>query len=516
MWTRYQLEDFRIVGHFLGVILILLGAAMGIPLFVALINREWQPACDFLLSMGITMSVGSAMLLLKLKTPSLNGRQAILLTGLTWVFISFFGAIPFYLSGHHASFINAFFESVSAYTTTGVSILQDPHHLAYSHNIWRLMSMIIGAQGIIAFAMTVGIFSRSSGAGSLYKAEGKSDSVLPNIIATVRFSIIITCAFVLLGTFVLTIAGFFQGMSVSRSLYHAFYLSGSAFSTGGFTPMANNVIYYHSVIFESTLMILMISGAMNFSLFFTMWGGNFKEFFKNIEVKTLAIWAIIVVVIMGTALAHDSALGGSVFTLMRRGVFTVISSISGTGFQTLYTAQFAIAAGPAVMFAIVLAMGFGGSTGSTSGGIKALRIALIVKSVIADVKRALSPDRAAVRVKYHHMGERVLDSQTASSAMTVFLLYVITYLIGTMIYVSLGYAPMNAAFDSIAATSNAGMSSGVISADMPMLMKVVFILQMWGGRLEFIALLALFAGLFVTFRPQALKEKFKEMRESHE
>lgn len=279
--------------------------------------------------------------------------------------------------------------------------------------------------------------------------------------------------------------------------------------------MANSVIYYHSVVFEATLMILMISGALNFSVFFTMWNGNFKEFFKNIEIKTLAIWAIIVVAIMGTALAHDNALGGSVFTLMRRGVFTVISSISGTGFQTLYTGQFALAAGPAVMFAIVLAMGFGGSTGSTSGGIKALRIALIVKSVIADVKRALSPDRAAVRVKYHHLGERVLDSQTASSAMTVFLLYVITYLIGTMIYVSLGYAPMNAAFDSIAATSNAGMSSGVISAEMPMLMKVVFILQMWGGRLEFIALLALFAGLFVTFRPKAIKETFEEIRDRH-
>ncbi|MDO5044726.1 MAG: potassium transporter TrkG [Coriobacteriia bacterium] len=501
MLTRFQLEDFRIVGHYLGLVLLLVGVSMLIPIFVAVIAREMEPLGDFILSMGITCLAGALLVLLKFRPNQLNGRQAILLTGLTWVFVSFFGTIPFFLSGHFSSFLNAFFESVSAFTTTGMSILEDPNHLAYSHGIWRMMTLLMGAQGIIAFAMTIGVFARSSGAGSLYKAEGRTDSVLPNIISTVRFSMGITFLFVSLGAIALVFVMLFNGAHFFRAAYHAVYLSGAAFATGGFAPMSTSIVYYHSPLLELIIMVLMISGAINFSLYFMIWNGHFEEIFHNVEIKALVFWVIVVTIILSAAFAGDKVLGESVGVLLRRGIFTVFAAITGAGFQIFYTSQFADASSAAVLFAIMIAMGFGGSTGSTSGGIKALRVAIIFKSVVADIKRALAPDRAVVRVKYHHLSDRILEANEVSSAMTVFLLYVITYLIGTMVYVFFGNSPIDAAFDSIAATSNAGMSSGVLSPDMPALMKFTFIIQMWGGRLEFIALLALFAGLYYTVKP---------------
>lgn len=514
MLRAFSLYDLKVVAHFLGVILLMTAASMLVPFAVALINQEWSPACDFIFSGGLCALVGVLLLLLKIRPSALNSRQAMLLTGLTWVLISFFGAIPLYLTGHFNSFFDALFDSVSGFTTTGCSLISDVDHLAYSHNIWRLMTHVIGGQGIIAFALTVGIFARSSGAGSLYKAEGKSDSILPNIVQTVRFSMFVTIFFVSLGSAFLWLIMLGQGMEAGRSIFHSFAISAAAFGTGGFAPMSSSITYYHSMGVEFVLMILMCAGALNFTLYFAIWHGSIDEFLRNIEVKTLAYWGFAVMLIFSVAFAHDNLLGSNLMALIRRGVFTVVAAISNAGFTTFYTSQVAHEATPAIMFAIILAMSIGGATGSTSGGIKALRIALIVKSVLADVKRALSPDGAQVRIKYHHMHDKILDNETASQALSVFLLFVITYLLGTMVAVGLGYPPLQAAFESVSVTSNAGMSAGIVDANMPFILKLLYMLQMWAGRLEFLALLALIAGIYVSFKPKRERvSKFKKRLE---
>lgn len=114
------------------------------------------------------------------------------------------------------------------------------------------------------------------------------------------------------------------------------------------------------------------------------------------------------------------------------------------------------------MFALLLSMSLGGATGSTSGGIKALRLSLIVKNIVSDIKRALSPDTSVVQVRYHHLTDLTLDSTTAMRAMVVFLLFVITYLLGGMVGVALGYSPLAALFESVSVTSNAGISAGIL------------------------------------------------------
>lgn len=498
MWPRFTRDDLGVAIHFLGIVLLLTGASMFIPCVVGLIAGEIDPAFDYLLSAGITLTLGALCRLVRIHATTLTARQSILLTGLTWFIVCVVGAVPLYLSGGFTDVFDAFFDSISGFTTTGTSMINDVNHLPYAHNIWRLLTHVIGGQGIIAIALTAGIFARSSGAGSLYKAEGKSDTILPNIVATARFSAVITAAFVAVGTILCAATCLWNGMGFLRSLFHGFCVAAAAFGTGGFTPMSTNIVYYHSIALEIILMILMSAGALNFSLYLILWRGSSKEMFKNIEMKTLLIWSLLVIAILGASFARDPYFA-DLSMLVRRGLFTTIAGLSNAGFTTFYASQMSSAMSAGIMFALLLSMSLGGATGSTSGGIKALRLALIVKNIVSDIKRALSPDTSVVQVRYHHLTDLTLDSTTAMRAMIVFLLFIITYLLGGMVGVALGYNPLTAIFESVSVTSNAGISAGICSPGMPRLLEAVYMLQMWAGRLEFLTLLALLSATFMIF-----------------
>lgn len=507
MWPRFTRDDLAIAIHFLGVVLLLTGGSMTIPCVVGVIAGEIDPALDYLVSAGVTLTLGALCRLVRIHATTLSARQSILLTGLTWLVVCIVGAVPLYLSGGFTDAFDAFFDSISGFTTTGTSMINDVNHLPYAHNVWRLLTHVIGGQGIIAIALTAGIFARSSGAGSLYKAEGKSDTILPNIVATVRFSAVITVAFVAVGTLLCSISCLANGMNLIRSVFHAFCLSAAAFGTGGFTPMSTNIVYYHSISLEIILMILMSAGALNFSLYLILWRGSSREIFKNIEMKTLLVYSMLVIAIMGASFARDS-LFSDLSMLVRRGLFTTIAGLSNAGFSTFYSSQINSAMSAGIMFALLLSMSLGGATGSTSGGIKALRLSLIVKNIVSDIKRALSPDTSVVQVRYHHLTDLTLDSTTAMRAMVVFLLFVITYLLGGMVGVALGYSPLAALFESVSVTSNAGISAGICSPGMPRVLQGVYMLQMWAGRLEFLTLLALLSATFMIFsRRKRAKER---------
>jgi trk system potassium uptake protein TrkH len=153
-------------------------------------------------------------------------------------------------------------------------------------------------------------------------------------------------------------------------------------------------------------------------------------------------------------------------------------------------------------FMIAVAMVMGGSAGSTSGGIKALRVGLIAKGIVAKIKGMLAPESAHITTSYQHVGKRLLSNDILSASMVITALYVISYLIGTLIGIAYGYEAIPATFESISAASNAGLSAGVATPDAPILLKIVYILQMWMGRLEFLTLLALFASMIVSLKPR--------------
>jgi trk system potassium uptake protein TrkH len=168
--------------------------------------------------------------------------------------------------------------------------------------------------------------------------------------------------------------------------------------------------------------------------------------------------------------------------------------------MTVYPAQFVEQWGDAALIGIILAMALGGSACSTAGGIKALRVGMFFKTLKFEVKKHLLPLSAVVVERYHHIKEEVLKGEVAQSAFFIILLYLLTYFLGGVVGSLLGYPFFYALFESISATANVGLSVGITSPSMPSLLKVVYIFEMWIGRLEFISVLSLFGLVYAFWR----------------
>ena len=180
----------------------------------------------------------------------------------------------------------------------------------------------------------------------------------------------------------------------------------------------------------------------------------------------------------------------------------VISAFSTTGFQVITTNELTTVLTSGAFLSLALVMAVGGGAGSTSGGIKLYRVGIIFKSIVSTIKEALAPDSARVVVSYSHVGRRVLTPVVAKEAMTVFILYVITYAIGALVGIAHGYDASQAIFESVAMTSNGGIITGLATSGMPATLELFYIFQMWVGRLEFVTLLALIVEIVATLIPR--------------
>ncbi|MDR2105827.1 MAG: hypothetical protein LBP24_00250 [Coriobacteriales bacterium] len=503
MWPRFQRHDLGVVAHYLGTIILLLGVIMLIPLGVSLLMQEWDITSNYLVGAGCAVTVGGLMRLGSISHATLERRQAIAITSFVWIAGALVAAIPLWLSGHYGSYLDAVFEGVSGLTSTGFTLCQDIDHLSTADNMWRFTLQFLGGQGVIVVALSLGIFTQVG--SSFYSAEGRNEYVLPNIKKTAQFiwqfsSIVVFC-----GTLVLTAVSLALGIEPVRSIFHGLWVTIGAYDTGGFAPQSLSLMYYHSWPLEIIAMVLMLMGAVNFALYARMWKGGFRstfrEFTRDIEIRTLALWTVFT---LGTFVAAVCA--GQFLTdysgLVRRGVFTIVSATTNTGYQVLSTNQITTLLTSGAFFMLIVAMAIGGSSGSTAGGIKALRIGIIAKGVLARIKDVLAPKSARNTTSYQHLGRHIISSEVTGAAMTIAILYVVTYIIGAVAGIAAGYDAIPATFESVAATSNAGLSAGIATPDAPAFMKLVYIVQMWVGRLEFLAFLAVLFSLVASLRPR--------------
>ena len=505
MWQRFSWYDVRVIGHYLGVLVLFSSVALIAPLVVALAFQEWIPASHYLLAIGISLIVGSLLRLLRVQPGRLNRQQALVVTGLAWIVLAFMASIPLWMSGHFATFLDALFDGVSGVTTTGVSIISDLDHLSYADNMWRFTIHLIGGLGLVVVALSFGLFGKGSGA-SMFVSEGRSEHVVPNVVQTARFISRLTVAFIAIATAVLTVMCVFDGMEAPRAFLNGLWLAISGFCTGGFTPMSNSVLYYHSFGIEFVLMLLMLIGSFNFVLHARLWKGHVEQFFGDFEIRTMFIW-IVVMTLVFAASVSSSAEFSNLATMMRRGVFMVMSAFSTTGFQNITTNQLSTALTSGAFLVLAALMAVGGGAGSTSGGIKLSRVGIIMKSIVSTVKETISPDAARVVVSYNHIGRRILTPDVVKEAMTGFVLYVVTYGIGTLVGIAHGYEATQAIFDSVAMASNGGITSGVCTQGMPVTLELFYMLEMWAGRLEFLTLIALIVKVVVSLNPRKLVRK---------
>lgn len=500
MILKPTLEDYRIIGYYLGKITIALGVLMLIPFAIAIAYSEMSPAIDFLLSISITFIIGAVLSGICHTKEDLATRHAMSVSALAWLAAMFVSAIPLVMSGHYASYLDACFETMSGYATTGLTLVSDLDHMANSYNFWRHLTMFIGGQGIVVIALTF-LFKGTAGAFRMYAGEARDEKILPNVIETARFIWLVSIVYLILGSAALSVSGIMGGLKPGKAIFDSVCIFMAAWDTGGFTPQSQNILFYHNFIFELITISIMLLGAINFALHYAVWTGNRKEIFRNIEIVTLFITMVATLSITAWGL-----MGKSIYTdgipFFSKVYYQLISGHTGTGYSTIYPRQFVTEWGPLAMLGVTLAMGIGGSMCSTTGAIKVLRIGVLYKALRQDVKKLLLPESAVLIQSIHHIKDLILEDKHVRMSAIILLSYVALYLLGTIATMFYGYSLSEAAFESVSAAANVGLSCGITSPSMPAVLKIVYIFQMWAGRLEFIAIFALGGMILASLKGQ--------------
>jgi len=494
MILKPQLQDFKNIGYYTGRIIIGISLTMLVPMVVGLLFTEINPALDFLIGAEIALLIGLILTRLCFIKKDLNWMQGMIVVSLSWLAAMLVAAIPLYLSGHWGCYLDACFETMSGFATTGLTLAQDLDHLSYAHNLWRHLIMFIGGQGIVVVAVS-SFMKGFSGAFKMYVGEARDERVLPNIIHTSRFIWLVSIVYLILSTLVLGIVGIANGMKPVNAFFHGACIFMAAFDTGGFTPQSQNMLYYHSLAFEVITIVIMLLGAMNFNLHYRIWTGDRREIWKNIETRTLCITItltfLIVVIGLNEVGSYPSAL-----IMFRKGFYQLASAHTTTGFMTIYARQFIDEWGNLALVGLICAMALGGGACSTTGGIKMLRLGIIAEALKQDVKRIILPERAVVEQKLHHLKEIFLEDKQVRAALLITVSYLVLYGIGTLIGMFYGYSFLESLFESTSAAANVGLSCGITAPGMAAGLKLTYIVQMWAGRLEFMSVFTL-VGFFV-------------------
>ena len=485
MLLRPSVHDYTHIARDLTRILAVVALAGLLPLTWAIARQEWRPASHILLMIGVcVLAAGAGTTIKPTRRKRVDWSHGLVVVALTWLVVPAVATIPLYLSGHYGSWIDSYFDAMSGVTTTGLSVIQDLDHLSDSVNVWRHTIQFLGGQGIVLAALT--LFS-ASGALSLYQAEGRDERIFPSVASSARFIWAVSLVHLGFGVTLLTLDGIIgQGFTVSRSIFHAVTIFMAAFDTGGFSPQSTSITYYHSAVYELTIAVLMVAGAMSFGLHHAIWHRR-RGLLRNVEVKTILTTMGVTLAAVTIGLADSYT---DLSSLVRRAFFQSVSAHTGTGFSTVSSSELGRWTGLAFA-GVATAMALGGMSSSTAGGVKSLRVGLTVRSLVDNVRAALLPEHAVVPTGYTQYGPQRLEPKLAQSVMSVSLLYVALYLLGAGVGIAYGYDLQDALFESVSAGAAVGLSVGITSPAMPLLMKVVMILQMWIGRLEFVAVFAL-------------------------
>jgi len=497
MILKPHINDIKNIGYYLGRIILGIGLTMFLPFIAGLILfNEPNPALDFLISGNIALGIGLALSWLCKTDKELHTGQAMVVIALSWLSAMVISAIPLFLSGHYKSFLDACFETMSGFTTTGLTLVQDLDHLARTYNLWRHFGPFLGGQGIAIIAISF-LVGGTSGSLNLYLGEGRDEKLVPNVIHTARFIWVISIVYLILGTLVLGLVGMSIGLKPQSAFFHAVCIFMAGFDTAGFSPQSPNILYYHSLMFEIVTIFFMVIGSFNFNLHYQIWTGNFKEIWKNIETRTFLFIIMMVTLITMAGLKRGGVYSDGMI-LFRKGFYHLVSGLTTTGYMTIYAQQFLQEWGDLALTGIILTMALGGCACSTAGGIKMLRVGIIYKAFRQDIKRIMFPPHAVVVQRFHHIKTLFIEDKQVRGVFIITLGYLFLYGLGTLVGMWFGYPFLNALFESTSAAGNVGLSCGITDTTMPALLKVTYIIEMWAGRLELISVFALI-GFCISF-----------------
>ena len=474
--------NVKSISRTVGLILLITGIFQLFPLLIAVIDHEPRNILAYIESLCLILLVGSALLLFSRGGNRMfSAQEGFAATGLSWIFMSAFGALPFFLSGQIPSYVDAFFEMVSGFTTTGASILTDVEALSRCNLFWRSFSHWLGGMGVLVFLLAVVPGARKNGGTGIYlmRAESPGPSV-DKLTPHLRQTAMILYGIYILLTALCIVCLLLGGMPVFDSFCIAFGTAG----TGGFA-IKNSSMGGYSYFLQTVVTVFMFLFGVNFSLYYMLLLRKFKAVFKNEELRLyfgIAAGSIILIAI------NIGRMYNTVYEAVHHAAFQVVSIMTTTGYGTVDFEQW-----PAFSKAILLSLMFiGASAGSTGGGLKVSRVLLLMKSIRRTIRKALHPRRVQpVYMDGRAVSEEVCDNVNAYLAIYCVIL-VLSFAIISVDGFSIGtnfsavascFNNIGPGFELVGATQNFSIYSD--------LSKIILSLDMLLGRLEIFPLLLL-------------------------
>ena len=483
--------NYKMMGRFIGQIISLEAVFMIPALLISVFGGETAAVQGFLFAMAVMVALGGALLLLCRKAGRLFGaREGFVCVALGWVILSLLGALPFFISREIPHYMDAFFETVSGFTTTGASILSDVEGLSKGLLYWRSFTHWVGGMGVLVFLLAIVPMGKGDKGFTMHllKAESPGPDV-GKLVPKMRHTALILYLIYISLTVINVVLLLCGGMSLFESVCTAFGTAG----TGGFGVKNDSLASYSPYIQTVTTVFMFLFG-INFSCYYLLLLGQFKSVFRDEELRLyigLALLSIVLIVL------NIRPLYGSLGETIRHTAFQVSSIMTTTGFATTdFDLWPSFSKGILLMLMVV-----GASAGSTGGGLKCARVVLLFKSLRRNIRQALNPKKVqVVRNNDRVVDEKILANTNAYLAAYVIIVIVSFLLIsldnfstGTNISAVLAcFNNIGPGLEAVGPTCNYGAYSDFS--------KLVLIMDMLAGRLEIFPILALFSRSTWTIR----------------
>jgi trk system potassium uptake protein TrkH len=466
-----SLSNFALISYYLTQFLIIVGIIMLLPIIALPFDLSaWDIYLTHFFAPGMVLIVFGILMNRVFrfydKSKLARNQDAVLVVS-TWVVSILFSTIPFLLYGY--SFTHAAFEVTSGYSTTGLTVV----NVLEADKILLVYRSVLQLFGGVGFVLVLTSAISDKLGMRLYQAEGHNDQLVPNLLRSGKIIMRIYLAYIILGIILYVI--------FNMPLFDAINHSISAVATGGFSTRPESIGFYQSVAIENITMILMILGGTNFFVHLLLVRRQFKAVFSHIELKVFAFLAIITIGLSSIQVMHQ--LDIKFIESLRISSFQLISSITGTGYQTIPS----FIGLPSLLFSfIIITMIFGGGMGSTAGGIKQYRIGLMAKSQYWQVKDMLS-HKKTIRAKFiNRVGNKiVIDKEDISQNYMFITTYFGVLLLGTIVIMAYGHSFEHALFEFASALGTVGLSVGIMNQTAPNLILWTGTFGMFLGRLEF-------------------------------
>ncbi|MFC4438015.1 MULTISPECIES: TrkH family potassium uptake protein [Natrialbaceae] len=506
--------QFRTVGRDVGGIVQIVSLMAFVSIPVAILHREYYAIPALVGSGFVMLAVGGSLSRWFADAPDSDKLHGMLTAAAAWAAVGVLGALPLLLvawtiaidpfptwantpplnetTAEFQDPLNGVFESLSGFTSTGLTMANTEEELTATMQWWRSFTEWIGGVGVIV--LTVAVLARpGSGSLTLYESEARSTKIHPSIVSTVHeiWKIYLVLTIGAIGLFLAA------GMPLWGAINHAM----TGISTGGFSIHADSIGHYGSPLIEYAVIPVMVAGSIAFPVHYLLFKGEIRNLYADVQTRWVFIWfSIGSIVLTGTLYLRGTY--DSFEDAFRYGLFQFVSGTSNAGFGTTAIGNGTEQVWTADATLIVCAgMLTGAAAGSTVGGIKLIRAITLVKGSRWRIAGVFTPSSAVRRLR---IGDRSLDEDQASreleEAAIVLLLWLIFLAVG--LTVLLATLPTEipteyALFEVMSAQSTVGLSAGITGPDMPVAAKVVFLLNMWIGRLEIIPVLVLLRGAMV-------------------